>query len=62
MPSTVAEVEAMSWSEMKLVFAISYAQAIQAFVDQGEDALRCELERWEPEARATVARALADVA
>ena len=62
MPTTVAEVEALSWSEMKFIFAISYAQAIQAFVDHGEDALRSELERWEPEARATVARALAEVA
>ena len=62
MPSSVAEVEALSWSEMKFIFAITYAQAIQAFVDQGEDALRSELERWEPDARATVARALAEVA
>ena len=62
MPSTVAEIEALSWSEMKFIFAISYAQAISAFVDQGEQALRSELERWEPEARATVARALAEVA
>ena len=29
MPSSVAEVEALSWEEMKFVFAISYAQAIQ---------------------------------
>ena len=62
MPTSVAEVEALSWSEMKFIFAISYAQAISAFVDQGEEALRVELERWEPEARATVARALAEVA
>ena len=62
MPASPAEVDALSWSDMKFVFAISYAQAIQAFVDQGEDALRSELERWEPDARATVARALAEVA
>lgn len=62
MPASVADIEAMSWSDMKFIFAISYAQAIQAFVDQGEEALRSELERWDPEARATVARALADVA
>ena len=62
MPASVAEVETLSWSEMKFIFAISYAQAIQAFVVQGEEALRSELERWEPEARATVARALAEVA
>jgi hypothetical protein len=62
MPASAAEVEALSWGEMKFIFAISYAQAISAFVDQGEGALRSELARWEPEARATVARALAEVA
>ena len=62
MPTTVAEVEALSWKEMKFIFAITFAQAIRAFADQGQDALRSELERWEPEARATVARALAEVA
>jgi hypothetical protein len=62
MPTSVAEVEALSWTDMKFIFAISYAPAIRAFVDQGEKALRSELERWEPETRATVARALAEVA
>jgi hypothetical protein len=62
MPASAAEVEALSWSDMKFIFAISYAQALRAFVDQGDNALRTELERWEPEARATVARALAEVA
>jgi hypothetical protein len=62
MPASAAEVEALSWGEMKFIFAISYAQAISAFVDQGEGVLRSELARWEPEARATVARALAEVA
>ena len=61
MPASSAEIDALSWSEMKFIFAISYAQAIQAFVDQGEEALRSELGRWEPDARATVARALAEV-
>ncbi len=61
MPAT-AEVEALSWSEMEFTFAISYAQAIRAFVDQGDEALRTEVERWEPDARATIARALAEVA
>ena len=62
MPSSVAEVEAMSWSEMKIVFALSHAQAISAFVERGDEAVRAEVEPWEPEARATVARALAEVA
>ncbi len=61
MPSSVAEVEALSWDELKFVFAISHAQAIRAFVDQGDEALRSEVERWEPDARATIARALAEV-
>jgi hypothetical protein len=62
MPSTVAEVEALSWSEMKFIFAISYAQAIRAFLDDGDEAIRTEVERWEPEAREAVGQALAEVA
>ena len=61
-PTTVAEVEALSWTDMKFIFAISYAQAIRAFVDDGDEALRSEVERWEPEAREAVGRALAEVA
>jgi hypothetical protein len=33
MPASVADVASMSWSDMKFVFAITYAQAIRAFVD-----------------------------
>jgi hypothetical protein len=62
MPSTVAEVEAMGWNEMKLVFAITFAQQIRDVIDRGEDALRSEVGRWEPDDRATLARALAEVA
>jgi hypothetical protein len=62
MPSTVAEVEALNWGEMKFIFAISYAQAIRAFVDQGDEALRSEIGQWEPEARANVARVLTEFA
>jgi hypothetical protein len=58
----MAEVDALSWDELKLVFAITHAQAIQAYIHQGEDALRSELNRWEPDVRATVASALAEVA
>ncbi len=61
MPSSVAEVEALSWEEMKFVFAISHAQAIRAFAEHGDDAVRAEVDRWEPEARASVSRALAAV-
>ena len=62
MPNTVAEVEAMSWQEMKLVFAISTRRRFSAFVERGDEAVRAEVERWEPEARASIARALAEVA
>jgi hypothetical protein len=61
MPNTVAEVEAMSWTDMKLVFALSFAQAIGAVVKDGDVALRSEIERWEPESRAFISRALAEV-
>jgi hypothetical protein len=54
---------ALSWEEMKFIFAISHAQAIQAFAEDGDEALRTEVERWwEPEAREAVGRALAEVA
>jgi hypothetical protein len=46
MPRTVAELNALSWEEMKFIFAISYAHAIHAFVDDGDEALRTEVERW----------------
>jgi hypothetical protein len=59
MPTTVAEINALSWHEMKLLFAISSAQAIRAYVDARDDALRSEIECWEPEAREAVANALA---
>jgi hypothetical protein len=62
MPRTVSELETMSWTDMKLVFAMTYAQAIRSVLDQGEAALRTEIERWEPEARKAVANALARVA
>jgi hypothetical protein len=62
MPTTAAEVDTLTWDELTFIFAISYAQAIHAFIDRGEAALHSELERWEPEGRAAVARALAEVA
>jgi hypothetical protein len=60
LPRSVEEVAALSWEEMRFILAISYAQTIQAFVDQGEEALRSEVKRWEPEARVAVAQALAE--
>jgi hypothetical protein len=61
MPNTMAELEAMSWTDMKLVFALSYAQAIRAVLDHGDTALRSEVERWDPDERTAVAAALANV-
>lgn len=62
MPSSAEEVENLSWDELNLVFAMSHASEIRAVVEHGDEALRLEVGRWEPEARAAVARALAEVA
>lgn len=61
MPSTVDEVKNLSWDELNLVFALSYATDVRAVVDHGDGALRSELEKWEPRERATLARALAKI-
>jgi hypothetical protein len=61
-PRSIAEVQALSWNEISLIFATTYAPAIRAVVDRGDEALRSELERWEPKSRAVLARALAAVA
>ena len=51
----------LSWDELNLVFAMTHAAEIRAVVENGDDALRAELERWEPAERATMARALAEI-
>jgi hypothetical protein len=61
MPSTVDEVKDLSWDELNLVFAMSHASEIRAVVEDGDDALRSELEKWGPDERATFARVLAEV-
>jgi hypothetical protein len=61
MPAPAAEVEALSWSEMKFIFAVNYAQAIRSVVEHGHNALRDEVAMWDPDERASVARALAEV-
>ena len=60
-PSTVDEVKNLSWDELNLVFALSYAAEIRAVVDLGDDALRSELGKWESNERAVLARVLAEV-
>ena len=60
-PRSTAEVQALGWNELSLIFATTYAPAIREVVDHGDEALRAELERWEPENRAALARALAAV-
>ena len=61
MPSSVDEAKHLSWDELNLVFALTHAAQIRAVVDHGDDVLRSELARWEPEERASMARALADL-
>ena len=61
-PQSVEELRNLSTAELELMVALGYAAQIRAIVDDGDDALRLEIERWEPEARTAVARALAEVA
>jgi hypothetical protein len=39
MPTSVDQVKALSWDELNLVFAMTYAAEIRAVVDKGDDAL-----------------------
>jgi len=61
MPTGVDEVKRLSWDELNIVFAMTYAAEVRAVVDNGDDALRSELQGLEPETRAALARALAAV-
>ena len=61
MPTTADEVKDLSMDELALVIAMSCANEIRAVAEQGDDALRLELQRWEPDTRETLARALAEV-
>jgi hypothetical protein len=61
MPSSVDEVKNLSWDELNLVFALSHATEIRAVVERGESAICSELESWNPEERAALARSLAQV-
>jgi hypothetical protein len=60
MPTSVEEIQAMTDRELLLVIALSCATEIQAVAEKGDDAVRLELEKWAPDTRATVARALAE--
>jgi hypothetical protein len=62
MPTAADEVKNLSDDELHLVFALTHVTEIRAVVDNGDDALRSELERWEPRTRATFARVLAEFA
>ena len=61
MPTSVEEVKALSWDELNLVFALTYAVEVRAVIDNGDAALRAELERWAPDTRANFACVLAEV-
>ena len=54
--------KSLSRDELNLVFALTYRPEVRAVIDNGEDALCSELERWEPDTRAVLARVLAEVA
>lgn len=62
MPTAADEVKNLTDDELHLIFALTHATEIRAVVDNGDEALRSEIERWEPGTRATFARVLAEVA
>ena len=60
-PTSAVEWQSLSDAELNAIFALTCANEIQAVADQGEGALLSALERWEPDMRQTIARALAQV-
>ena len=60
MPTSADEVKNLSDDELHFVFALTHATEIRAVIDNGDDALRSELESWAAETRATRARVLAE--
>jgi hypothetical protein len=61
MPTSADEVKKLSDDELHYVFALTHATEIRTVVDNGDDALRSEVESWTPKARASLARVLAEV-
>ena len=47
-PQSVEELRNLSTAELELMVALGYAAQIRAIVDDADDALRLEVERWEP--------------
>ncbi len=62
MPTSVEEAKSLSWDELNLVSALTYAAEVPAVIDNGDDALRSEVDRSGPDTRAVLARMLAEVA
>jgi hypothetical protein len=60
-PSSADEVKNLSCDELNYVFALSYASEIRAVVERGTEALREHVAAWEPDVRAAMFTALADV-
>ena len=60
-PESVEELRKLSTAQLGLMVGLGYVARIRALVDDGDHAFRLEVERWTPEARAAVARALAEV-
>ena len=52
MPTSADEVKNLSDDELHFVFALTYATEIRAVVDNGDEALRSEVESWTPKTRA----------
>jgi hypothetical protein len=61
MPTTAEEVKNLSWDQLTLLIAMTYANEARAVLHNGPEALHEMIKTWATEERETLARALADV-
>jgi hypothetical protein len=61
MPTTADEVKNLSWDQLTLLIAMTYANEARAVLDDGDEALHRMIETWANEERETLARALTEV-
>jgi hypothetical protein len=61
MPTTADEVKNLSWDQLTLLIAMTYANEARAVLDDGDEALHKMIETWATEERETLARAPAEV-
>jgi hypothetical protein len=62
MPTTADEVKNLSWEQLTLLIAMTYANEARALLDNRDQALHAMIKTWAAGERETLARALADFA